>query len=167
MVTAFRLHKLSPASGGTPTTHQVHLRGQVNLKRKGMRALELPVSREENIVSRNFATIPIQTSGSGLENEDRLPDTIYEMKKGRFANFLTEVFPEKLLIYHAGTGRILFLAVLKLTTIAVSVLFLGVLAPSFYSDDKPWYQTASRKFLSFVLRPLITPRISHKALHHL
>ncbi|CAI4218695.1 unnamed protein product [Parascedosporium putredinis] len=46
-------------------------------------------------------------------------------------------------IYHAGTGRVLYLGVLKLTTIFLSVLFCGIFVPSYIMDDKPWPQTAA------------------------
>lgn len=55
------------------------------------------------------------------------------------------VFPETLVIYHAGTGRVLYLAVLKLTTIVLSAIFCGVLVPAYISDGRPWLECAGRE----------------------
>lgn len=55
------------------------------------------------------------------------------------------VFPETLVIYHAGTGRVLYLAVLKLTTIVLSAIFCGVLVPAYITDEKPWWECAGRE----------------------
>lgn len=58
---------------------------------------------------------------------------------------MATVFPETLVIYHAGTGRVLYLAVLKLTTIVLSAIFCGVLVPAYISDEKPWWECAGRE----------------------
>jgi len=63
------------------------------------------------------------------------------------------VFPERVIIYHAGSGRVMYLAVLKLTTIFLAVLFCGILVPSYLADGKPTWQTAGRKF------PILTPNL--------
>lgn len=51
-------------------------------------------------------------------------------------------YPEYLNIYHAGTGRAIFLSVLKLTTIFVFVFFCIVAAPSYIIANEPLYKTA-------------------------
>ncbi|KAI9835008.1 MAG: hypothetical protein M1838_005437 [Thelocarpon superellum] len=43
-----------------------------------------------------------------------------------------QIYPERLLIYHAGTGKIVFLGCLKLTTIFLFGFSCLVLAPSYY-----------------------------------
>lgn len=55
------------------------------------------------------------------------------------------VFPERLVIYHAGTGRVAFLAILKLTTVVMSAIFCGVLVPAYITDEKPWRECLGRK----------------------
>lgn len=57
----------------------------------------------------------------------------------------TTVFPERLVIYHAGTGRVLFLAVLKLTTVVLSAIFCGVFVPAYIAEEKPWRECAGRE----------------------
>ncbi|KAH7379737.1 hypothetical protein BKA64DRAFT_234806 [Cadophora sp. MPI-SDFR-AT-0126] len=45
-------------------------------------------------------------------------------------------FPERLIIYHAGTGRTVFLGCLKVTTIFICAFFCAVMAPThFYADE--------------------------------
>ncbi|KAK1757351.1 hypothetical protein QBC47DRAFT_399692 [Echria macrotheca] len=51
-------------------------------------------------------------------------------------------YPEKLLIYHAGTGRTTFLACLKVTTLFVFIFFNFLAAPSYIQADEDWYKTA-------------------------
>lgn len=43
--------------------------------------------------------------------------------------------PERLLIYHAGTSKIVFLGILKVTTIFIFAGTLMVAAPAINSDD--------------------------------
>jgi hypothetical protein len=52
-------------------------------------------------------------------------------------------YPERLLIYHAGTGRTVFIGCLKVTTIFVFGFFSLVAAPShFYAPDEPLWVAA-------------------------
>jgi hypothetical protein len=56
------------------------------------------------------------------------------------------VFPERLLIYHAGTGRSVFLGCLRVTTIFVFAFFSLVVAPThFYAEDEPLWIAGSGK----------------------
>ncbi|KAK2676476.1 hypothetical protein RAB80_008662 [Fusarium oxysporum f. sp. vasinfectum] len=50
--------------------------------------------------------------------------------------------PEKLIIYHAGTGRITFMAMLKITTLFLGAFFCCVVAPSYIKAEKPELLTA-------------------------
>ncbi|KAI9371955.1 hypothetical protein BJX61DRAFT_534352 [Aspergillus egyptiacus] len=47
--------------------------------------------------------------------------------------------PERILIYHGGTGRTMFLGVLRITTIFLFGASCLVVAPAFMSDDFPRY----------------------------
>lgn len=51
--------------------------------------------------------------------------------------------PEKLIIYHAGTGRTTFLAMVKITTLFIGAFFCFIVAPSYIKADKPEWETAS------------------------
>jgi len=53
------------------------------------------------------------------------------------------VYPERLCIYHAGTGRVTFLAVLKLSTIFVFAFFGFVVTPT-YIQKTGWGDTTLR-----------------------
>ncbi|KAL2180504.1 uncharacterized protein P884DRAFT_255677 [Thermothelomyces heterothallicus CBS 202.75] len=52
------------------------------------------------------------------------------------------VYPERLLIYHAGTGKTTFLACLKLTTLFVFGFFDMIVAPTYISAGEPLMKTA-------------------------
>ncbi|KAL4749820.1 hypothetical protein BDW72DRAFT_125744 [Aspergillus terricola var. indicus] len=47
--------------------------------------------------------------------------------------------PERILIYHGGTGRTMFLGTLRITTIFLFGVSVLVVAPAFLSSDFPWY----------------------------
>ncbi|KAL5000064.1 hypothetical protein BDV10DRAFT_41863 [Aspergillus recurvatus] len=47
--------------------------------------------------------------------------------------------PERILIYHGGTGRTMFLGMLRITTIFLFGVSVLVVAPAFMSSDFPWY----------------------------
>ncbi|KAL4946711.1 hypothetical protein BDV06DRAFT_54804 [Aspergillus oleicola] len=58
---------------------------------------------------------------------------------GHAKNALRKGPPERILIYHGGTGRTLFLGVLRITTIFVFGASCLVVAPAFMSDEFPSY----------------------------
>ncbi|KAL3473440.1 hypothetical protein BJX99DRAFT_198518 [Aspergillus californicus] len=47
--------------------------------------------------------------------------------------------PERILIYHGGTGPTMFLGMLRITTIFLFGVSCLVVAPAFMSSDFPWY----------------------------
>ncbi|KAF5020925.1 hypothetical protein F66182_7077 [Fusarium sp. NRRL 66182] len=51
--------------------------------------------------------------------------------------------PERLIIYHAGTGRTTFMAMLKITTLFMGAFFCFIVAPSYIKAGKPELETAS------------------------
>lgn len=72
--------------------------------------------------------------------------------------------PEKLLIFHAGTTRTTFIALLKVTTLLVAAFFCGIVAPTYVRSDKPLSDTtrvvlcglAPPLFVAFVTKPFVT-----------
>lgn len=62
------------------------------------------------------------------------------------------MYPERLCIYHAGTGRVTFLACLKLSTIFVFAFFGFVVTPT-YIEKTGWGDTTLRsKRISLFVR---------------
>ncbi|KAL1961051.1 hypothetical protein VTO42DRAFT_4939 [Malbranchea cinnamomea] len=52
--------------------------------------------------------------------------------------------PQSVVIYHAGTGRIVFIGMMRFTTILLFAVSLAVVAPAFYnSEEAPWYMTSA------------------------
>ena len=52
-------------------------------------------------------------------------------------------YPERVLIYHAGTGKNVYIACLKVSTIFLFVFYSVVEAPSFYNHpDEPHWKAA-------------------------
>ncbi|KAL4929116.1 uncharacterized protein BDV17DRAFT_291113 [Aspergillus undulatus] len=58
---------------------------------------------------------------------------------GHAKNTLRKGPPEKILIYHGGTGRTLFLGMLRITTIFLFGVSCLVVAPAFMTDEFPSY----------------------------
>ncbi|KAI5467603.1 hypothetical protein BGZ63DRAFT_31620 [Mariannaea sp. PMI_226] len=73
-------------------------------------------------------------------------------------------FPERLIIYHAGTGRTTFLAMVKITTLFMGAFFCFVVAPGYIKAEKPVWETAGVAlcgiipilFVAFVTSPFVT-----------
>ncbi|KAI8624109.1 hypothetical protein F5Y19DRAFT_339237 [Xylariaceae sp. FL1651] len=62
-------------------------------------------------------------------------------------------YPERLCVYHAGTGKITFLACLKLSTLFIFAFFGFVVTPAYFNKEGP-SPTVARTALSAVV-PLI------------
>ncbi|KXH59126.1 hypothetical protein CSAL01_11625 [Colletotrichum salicis] len=68
--------------------------------------------------------------------------------------------PERLLIYHAGTGRTAFLAFWKITTVFSCVFFCFVAAPSYVrAEDKTLTEAAGYKIMKLVAHSLTPPTL--------
>ncbi|KAH7156557.1 hypothetical protein EDB81DRAFT_757004 [Dactylonectria macrodidyma] len=78
-------------------------------------------------------------------------------------------FPERLIIYHAGTGRTTFLAMVKVTTLFMGAFFCLVIAPAYIKDEKPALETAGIALcgiIPFIVVTYITaPFVTHMYLH--
>ncbi|KAJ5108091.1 hypothetical protein N7456_004766 [Penicillium angulare] len=49
--------------------------------------------------------------------------------------------PERILVYYGGTGRAMFLGIVRVTTILLFGAACLIVAPSCYTDDNAWYIT--------------------------
>ncbi|KAH8173759.1 4-coumarate-CoA ligase 2 [Sarocladium implicatum] len=47
-----------------------------------------------------------------------------------------QALPERVIIYHAGSGRVSFLAMFKVTSLLLGAFFCFAVAPAYYSSDK-------------------------------
>ncbi|KAM0249900.1 hypothetical protein ACHAQJ_008839 [Trichoderma viride] len=76
---------------------------------------------------------------------------------------------ERLLIYHAGTGRITFLAMVKVTTLFLGAFFTFVVVPGYIKAEKPEWETVGVAFCGLI--PLIfvayttSPFVTHIYIH--
>ncbi|KAJ6784246.1 hypothetical protein PWT90_09573 [Aphanocladium album] len=77
--------------------------------------------------------------------------------------------PERILIYHAGTGRTTFLAMLKVTTLFIGAFFCCVAIPSYIKADKPVEETAKIALCGVVPFLFVTyttsPFVTHMHIH--
>lgn len=76
---------------------------------------------------------------------------------------------ERLLIYHAGTGRITFLAMVKVTTLFLGAFFTFVVVPGYIKAEKPEWETVGVALCGVI--PLIfvayttSPFVTHIYIH--
>ncbi|KAM0563002.1 hypothetical protein ACHAPJ_001845 [Fusarium lateritium] len=82
---------------------------------------------------------PASTPKKPIKIEDELK------RQARAASKNSKEFelPERLIIYHAGTGRTTFMAMLKITTLFMGAFFCFIVAPSYIKAGKPEWSTAS------------------------
>jgi hypothetical protein len=75
------------------------------------------------------------------------------------SSYLTKtVYPERLIVYHAGTGRTVFLGCLKVTTIFIFSFFCLVVAPThFFAEEEPKWVAAGGMFRHQFLPPQVLP----------
>ncbi|OAQ58323.1 4-coumarate-CoA ligase 2 [Pochonia chlamydosporia 170] len=77
--------------------------------------------------------------------------------------------PARLIIYHAGTPRITFLALLKLTTLILAAFFTLLVLPSYIKAEKPLSDTAALTlcgiipmlFIAYTTAPFVTHMYIH------
>ncbi|RYP43941.1 hypothetical protein DL768_009538 [Monosporascus sp. mg162] len=75
------------------------------------------------------------------------------LNKDRNRNRAATAYPERLCIYHAGTGRTTFLACLKLSTLFIFAFFGFVVTPAYF--DKEGFSVSVARTTASALVPLI------------
>lgn len=60
--------------------------------------------------------------------------------------------PERILIYHGGTGSTIFLGMLRVSTIFLFGISCVVVAPAFFAADYPSYVAPASEFSGFFVR---------------
>ncbi|KAK2595353.1 hypothetical protein QQS21_006953 [Conoideocrella luteorostrata] len=97
----------------------------------------------------------LQLRRYGQPTAPRQPQPLSEQaKRARLAVQSAKNYdiPERLIIYHAGTGRIAFLAMLKLTSLLLGAFFTFLVVPSYVKAEKPVAETAAG-MLDSLFRP--------------
>lgn len=51
--------------------------------------------------------------------------------------YLVRARPKQVVIYHAGSGKVAFIGMMRLTTILIFVVSCTVVAPAFYAAEYP------------------------------
>ncbi|KAE8443534.1 hypothetical protein EG329_001774 [Mollisiaceae sp. DMI_Dod_QoI] len=93
---------------------------------------------------RRFLAFPLLRSQVSYLRQVTSPKRPFESFQRSIISSSSEIgkkrtqFPERLLIYHSGTGRTVFLGCLKVTTIFIFSFFCLVVAPThFYAEEQP------------------------------
>lgn len=68
------------------------------------------------------------------------------------------VYPQRLVIYHAGAGKTAFLACLKVTTILSLTFFGFVVTPAYLASGEPLWKAAGGEFTRRVCLQVLGPQ---------
>ncbi|KAI1392908.1 uncharacterized protein F4822DRAFT_146122 [Hypoxylon trugodes] len=110
------------------------------------------ISSLRNVTYRNLQlkqTIRI----SGLRFESTTPKSSTQASQTTPKPSTKFAYPERLCVYHAGTGKVTFLACLKISTLFIFVFFGFVVTPAYY-DREGFSPTVLRTTLSALI-PLL------------
>lgn len=71
---------------------------------------------------------------------------------------ISTVYPERLLIYNAGTGKTTYIAFTKLGTVVFFAFGCLVIAPRLHADpDSPWWAAPAGAYFQSLLLSLTSP----------
>ncbi|KAM5355189.1 hypothetical protein ACJ41O_001835 [Fusarium nematophilum] len=84
-----------------------------------------------------------QPASSSPQKTSRVEDELKRQARAASKAGKEYELPERLIIYHAGTGRTTFLAMVKITTLFLGAFFCFIVAPSYIKAEKPEWETAS------------------------
>ncbi|KAF3483950.1 uncharacterized protein GIQ15_03274 [Arthroderma uncinatum] len=82
-----------------------------------------------------YKRLPTGSQNGPLRAPLRYPQAKSQPGQGR----VVRAKPKQIVIYHAGTGKIAFIGMMRVTTILLFVVSCSVVAPAFYAADFPWY----------------------------
>nr|XP_036587557.1 uncharacterized protein CTRU02_02473 [Colletotrichum truncatum]KAF6798499.1 hypothetical protein CTRU02_02473 [Colletotrichum truncatum] len=102
----------------------------------------LQKSLPQHSLRRSFASAPGGTKGPGAAVSKSAASGPAAGSGTSPARSTQQLLPEKLLIYHAGRGKIGFVAGLKITTIFVAAVFVLVMEPAMYRNEMSAAQIA-------------------------
>ncbi|KFH44430.1 hypothetical protein ACRE_047940 [Hapsidospora chrysogenum ATCC 11550] len=94
----------------------------------------------------------------------RIEEELKRLAREAANNPKDKKLPEKVLVFHAGTTRITFLALIKVTSLLIGAFFVGIVTPTYVRSDKPLSDTAQvllcglmpPVFVAFVTAPFVT-----------
>ncbi|EGD97234.1 hypothetical protein TESG_04646 [Trichophyton tonsurans CBS 112818] len=111
----------------------------------------------------------------------RAPLRYPQAKTQPVQNRAARLKPKQVVIYHAGTGKIAFIGLMRVTTILIFVVSCTVVAPAFYAAEFPWYIAPAivlggaipMLFVSFTAAPFVNqvylslPNFTQQSREHL
>lgn len=115
-------------------SHNHHLRIHIPSTGRQPASLYLTLPRRTCLQQRCYASQPTKSN----KVEEELKRLAMEAAWRRS----DDTRPVNVLIYHAGTARTTFLALLKVTSLFVGAFFCGIVVPAYVTSDKPYVDTA-------------------------
>ncbi|KPM45966.1 hypothetical protein AK830_g670 [Neonectria ditissima] len=99
----------------------------------------------------------------------RVEDELKRQARAAAKSGSGHAIPERLIIYHAGTGRTTFLAMVKVTTLFLGAFFCFVVAPGYVKAEKPVWETAGIALCGiipiFFVAAVTSPFVTHIHIH--
>ncbi|KAH8734540.1 hypothetical protein BGZ61DRAFT_125690 [Ilyonectria robusta] len=112
---------------------------------------------------RRWYALPVPKTPSRVEQE------LKRQARAASKNGKEYALPERLIIYHAGTGRTTFLAMVKVTTLFIGCFFCFVVAPGYIKAEKPVWETAGIALCGIIpilfVASVTSPFVTHIHIH--
>ncbi|KAF7536928.1 hypothetical protein G7Z17_g12959 [Cylindrodendrum hubeiense] len=112
---------------------------------------------------RRWYAVPVPKKPSRVE-EELMRQARAAAKSGK-----EYAIPDRLIIYHAGTGRTTFLAMVKVTTLFIGAFFCFLVAPGYIKAEKPVVETAGIALCGIVpilfVAAVTSPFVTHIHIH--
>ncbi|KAF4463352.1 hypothetical protein FALBO_9839 [Fusarium albosuccineum] len=140
----------------TPLSRQTAPFQPISLSRTFRRSLQKSLQQSQRRCYAQPATPPRKAT--------RLEDELKRQARAASKDGKEYELPERLIIYHAGTGRTTFLAMVKITTLFLGAFFCFIVTPSYFQAGKPEWETAGVAlcgiipilFVAYTTSPFVT-----------
>lgn len=143
---------------------QVHILSKITTP-----SLSRPTTRlvRSNILTRCYSKSKPASSAAPAPSTPR--STPQQTAKAASQSSQTHAIAERLLIYHSGTGRTTFLAMIKITSLFIGAFFAFIAIPSAVKSDQPPEAIAKAALCGIIPIAFITyttsPFVTHAHIH--
>ncbi|KAK7425739.1 hypothetical protein QQZ08_007838 [Neonectria magnoliae] len=135
----------------------------ISLPASFTRTLRRSLQKSLQHPSRRCYALQVPKKPSRLEEELKRQARAASKNKKEYA------IPERLIIYHAGTGRTTFLAMVKVTTLFLGAFFCFIVAPGYVKAEKPVWETVGIALCGiipiFFVAAVTSPFVTHIHIH--
>ncbi|CAG9988380.1 unnamed protein product [Clonostachys byssicola] len=106
------------------------------------RRLQLTSSSPSSLRSAAQKSLQCRFYAQPTSKPSRAEQEIKRLAKAAASNTKEHALPARVLIFHAGTARTTFIALLKVTSLFIGAFFCGIVVPTYIKSEKPVWDTA-------------------------